>query len=134
MKLYRPVSLILGLIFALVGLLFLIIPDEVMEFFNSLSSSWGMAQIPVQNFGFYPLLAVGYMYLVTLLAFLMYRNPGDSRYPMLLLNGKLATAALSLALFFFHGNYLIYLTNFIIDGFIGITILLFYFRMKKQVK
>jgi hypothetical protein len=121
MRLYRPVSLAL----------FLISPHLVLEFFNGLSSSLGMSLMPIQSSGFYPLLAVGYMYLVTLLAFLMYRHPTNRCFPILLIHGKLATSILSLALFLVLGQYLIYLTNFIVDGFIGIAVLVFYLKMKK---
>lgn len=132
MKLYRPVSLTLCIVFAVVGLLFLSIPDKVLIFFNSISDSLGMSAMPIQGFGFYPILAVGYMYLVTLLAFFMYRHPVDTRFPLLLTHAKLATSVLSLALFLFHERYLIYITNCIIDGFIGILVLFFYLNMKRR--
>lgn len=131
MRLYRPVSLTLCIVFVLVGLLFLFSPDMVLEFFNTLSNYLGMPLMPIQSFGFYPLLTVGYMYLVTILAFFMYRHPKDRCFPLLLINGKIATSILSLALFLVHGQYLIYLANFIVDGFIGIVVLLFYMNMKK---
>jgi hypothetical protein len=134
MRLYRPVSLCLCIIFAVVGLLFLFFPDNVLEFFNTLSDSFNMSRMPVQGTGFYTLLAVGYMYLVSALAFLMYRHPEDRRFPLLLTNGKLATSILSLALFLVDEHYLIYITNFVVDGFIGIVVLLFYLKMKKQSK
>jgi hypothetical protein len=132
MRLYRPVSLFLCIVFGLVGLLFLSIPDRVLAFFNSLSGSWGMSLMPVESLGFYPLLAIGYMYLVTLLAFLMYRRPEDRRFPLLLIHAKLATAILSLALFLAQGWYLIYITNFALDGCIGMVVLAFYLHMKKS--
>jgi hypothetical protein len=131
MKLYKPVSLSLCIVFALVGLLFLSIPDRVLAFFNALSSSWGMPLMPVEGLGFYPLLAVGYMYLVTVLAFLMYRHPEDRRFPLLLIHAKLATAILSLALFLAAGWYLIYITNFVLDGCIAMMVLAFTLHRKK---
>jgi len=134
MKFYRPVSLILCIVFAVVGLLFLCVPDRVLIFFNNLSGHMGMAPSPVWDLGFYPLLAVGYMYLVTLLAFFMYRRPGNELFPLLLTHGKLATSIISLALFLIHERYLIYITNFVIDGLIGIVVLLFYLNMKRKSK
>ena len=133
MKLYRPVSLILCIVFAVVGLLFLSIPDKVLILFNSISDSLGISVMPIQGFGFYPILAVGYMYLVTLLAFFMYRHPENTRFPLLLTHAKLATSILSLALFLFHEWYLIYITNFVIDGFIGILVFFFYLKIKKEL-
>ena len=61
------------------------------------------------------------MYAVTLLAFLMYRHPEQNIYPFLLANFKLASSIISLCLFIIHQHYLIYLANFLIDGFIGIA-------------
>jgi hypothetical protein len=87
--------------------------------------------MPVQGFGFYHILAVGYMYLVTLLAFFMYRHPEDMRFPLLLTHAKLASSILSLALFLFHERYLIYITNFIVDGFIVILVFFFFLKIKR---
>ena len=132
MRFYKVVSLTLCILFAIVGLLFLSIPDRVLIFFNALSQSWGISTTPTGSFGFYPLLAVGYMYVVTLLAFFMYLHPEDTRLPLLLTHAKLATSVLSLALFLLHERYLIYITNFIVDGLIGILVLLFYLNMKRR--
>jgi len=134
MKYYRPISLILCIVFAVVGLLFLFATDRVLVFFNTLSDTLGMTPTPIWELGFYPLLAVGYMYLVTLLAYFMYRHPGNGSFPLLLTHGKLATSILSLALFLFQERYLIYITNFVVDGLIGILILLFYLNMKRKSK
>ena len=133
MRFYKVVSLTLCILFTIVGLLFLSIPDRVLIFFNALSQSWGMSTMPTGSFGFYPLLAVGYMYVVTLLAFFMYLHPEDTRFSLLLTHAKLATSALSLALFLLHGRYLIYITNFIVDGFIGIVVLFLYLNMKRKL-
>jgi hypothetical protein len=131
MKIYKPTSLILMFVFAIVGLLFLIIPDQVLIFFNNVSSSLGMVQAPVIGHNFYLILAAGYMYLVTVLAFLMFRNPEVRQYPMLLTHAKLASSFLSLMLFLVHAHYLIYLANFVIDGFIGLVVLYFYFKLQR---
>ena len=132
MKYYRLVSLFLGIVFAIVGLLFLFGTDIVLTFFNDLSGHLEMPTSPVNDLGFYPLLAVGYMYVVTVLAFLMYRSPENSAFPLLLTHSKLATSILSLALFLLHERYLIYITNFVVDGFIGVVILLFYLKIKRN--
>lgn len=131
MKIYKPTNLLLIFVFAIVGMLFLVIPDQVLIFFNNISSHWGMAQSPVIGHNFYLILAAGYMYLVTVLAFLMFRNPEVRQYPMLLAHAKLTSSFLSLMLFLFHAHYLIYLANFIIDGFIGLAALYFYFKLQR---
>ena len=127
---YRPISLVLAVIFAVTGLLFLCIPDRVVSLFNNLSPALGMVKSPVTGFTFYLILAVGYMYMVTVLAFLMFRNPGNRYFPMLLAQAKLASSLLSLGLFAFQAHYLIYLTNFIVDGLIGSVVIIFYFKMR----
>ena len=132
MRFYKPVSLVFCIIFGVVGFLFLFIPDNVLEFFNTLSDYFAMPMMSIDGLGFYQLLAVGYMYGVTLIAFLMYRHPEDLRYPFLLIHCKFASSLLSLIYFVFLGSYLLFLANFIIDGFIGIIVLLFYLKKKKQ--
>jgi hypothetical protein len=115
-----------------VGLIFLFIPDKVLVFFNNLSSYLGMPLSSVEAFDFYLILAVGYMYLVALLAFLMYRHPENKYFPLLLANGKIASSILSLLLFVIHQPYMIYITNCLIDGLIGIVVLAFYLKLKRE--
>jgi hypothetical protein len=111
-------------------LIFLFLPDSALIFFNSISGYFGLPQSPVQGTGFYLILASAYMYLVTLLAYLMYRYPEQNIYPFLLAQGKLASSIISIYLFLMHQPYLIYLANFVIDGFIGIAAL-YLMKMKK---
>jgi hypothetical protein len=131
MRAYKLISLSLAIVFAVVGLIFLIIPNTVLMFFNDISNYLGMPQSSVQGVNFYLVLAVGYMYLVTLLAYFMYRCPQDKRLTLLLANGKLASSILSLYFFLMLQPYLIYIINCIIDGLIGILVLFLYLRMKK---
>ena len=131
MKLYKLFSIATAAIFVVVGLIFLIFPDWPLIFFNNLSGYFGLPQAPLQGTGFYLILASAYMYLVTLLAYLMYRYPEQRIYPFLLVQCKLASSILSIYLFLIHQHYLIYLANFIIDGFIGIAVLYFMKKMKK---
>ena len=128
---YRSVSLLLSVSFALVGLLFLFFPDVVVAFFNRLSSSPGMEGFPRGGAGFYLLLAVGYMYLVAVLAYLMYRHPLNRFFPLLLIHGKLFTALLSLCLFVAHGHHLIYIANAVVDGLIAIVLIPVYLSRRK---
>ena len=130
MRLYKLFSLTAAAIFAVVGLIFLIFPDSALIFFNSISGYFGLPQAPLQGTGFYLILASAYMYLVTLLAYLMYRYPEQNIYPFLLAQGKLASSIVSIYLFLMHQPYLIYLVNFVIDGFIGIAAL-YLMKMKK---
>ncbi|MEN6348703.1 MAG: hypothetical protein ABFD08_04800 [Syntrophomonas sp.] len=134
MKSYKLISLSLAVIFAVVGLLFLLAPSGVLGFFNIVSKYLGMAPSTEQGSNFYLILAVGYMYLVTLLAYFMYRNPEDSKFPLLLANGKLASSILSIFMFILHKPYLIYITNGVVDGFIGLLVIFIYLKMKRAAQ
>ncbi len=130
MRLYKLFSLTAAAIFAVVGLIFLFFPDSALIFFNSISSYFGLPQSPLQGTGFYLTLASAYMYLVALLAYLMYRYPEQNIYPFLLAQGKLASSIICIYLFLMFQPYLIYFANFVIDGFIGIAAL-YLMKMKK---
>jgi hypothetical protein len=128
---YRFLSLAMAAVFAVVGLLFLVLPGQVLEFFNRLSASLGLAPAPLRPGSFYPVLAVAYMYLVTLLAWLMARRPGDPLLPLLLAHGKFASAVLSLVFFFGRAPYLVCLANAVVDAGIG-TLALWLRRLQKR--
>lgn len=134
MRAYKAISLSLTTIFAAVGMLFLFYPNGVLGFFNIMSRSLGMAPAQEQGVNFYLILAVGYMYLVALLAYFMYRCPDDSRFPLLLTHAKLASSILSFYLFAVHQPYLIYVTNGLVDGFIGLLALFMYSNLKRAAK
>ena len=123
MRIYKLFSLTAAAIFTVVGIIFLFFPDSALIFFNSISGYFGLPQAPLQGTGFYLILASAYMYFVTLLACLMYRYPEENIYPFLLAQAKLASSIISIYLFLMHQPYLIYFTNFAIDGFIGIAVL-----------
>lgn len=122
MRSYRTTAIILAASFILVGLLFLCLPDGVILFFNSLSSPLGLPQAPLIGFQFYLALGSGYMYIVALLAWLMFRHPENGVYSRLLIHAKLVTSLLSLGFFIFQRPFLIYLANFLVDGLIGLGV------------
>ncbi|MBN1856549.1 MAG: hypothetical protein JW846_06335 [Dehalococcoidia bacterium] len=131
MRTYRAISLALALVFAITGMLFLISPDTPIAFFNGLSLASGMPPSPAIGGGFYLILGVGYMYLVTILAFLMFRHPENRHFPLLLVHAKLASSILSLAFFLLQAHHLIYLANFAVDGVIGMVVLTLYLKQRK---
>jgi hypothetical protein len=128
---HRSISLLLCASFALVGLLFLFFPGGVIRLFNGLSTAPAMEEPPAGGMDFYLLLALGYMYLVTLLAYLMYRHPSNRFFPLLLINGKLFTALLSLCLFIVSGPHLIYIANAVVDGLIAVVLIPMYLKLRK---
>jgi hypothetical protein len=132
MRLYRYLSISMAISFALVGIIFLLIPNEVLTFFNNISLQIGMKETPLTVTSFFIILAVAYMYLVSLIAFMMFHNPRNIYFPFLLANAKLASSLLSLGIFLISQPYLIFISNSIIDGLLGLTCLLLYFNLKKK--
>lgn len=129
-KYYRQLSLGAAVMFGVVGLIFVLMPRQVLMCFNQLSYFGGFPLAPEQGFSFYTVLTGAYMYLVTVLAYLMYRNPEERVYPFLLAHGKFMSSLLSLAVFIFSARYLIYLANFLIDGFIGLSLIICILKSK----
>ena len=115
LRLYKIFSLSSSTVFFIVGLIFLVIPGRVLVFFNTLSSHFAMVPTPVIGINFYLVLAVAYMYLAALLAFLMYRHPENKYFPFLLAHGKLASSLLSLYIFSVHLPSLIIVVNCIVS-------------------
>ena len=132
MKMVKLLSFTGAVVFAVIGLIFLLIPNNVLVFFNHISDYVGLPQSPVQCTGFYLALAAAYMYLVAILACLIYRHPEVRWFPILLANGKLASSAISLFLFLTNQPYLILITNCIADGIIGVVVLLYYLRLRRK--
>lgn len=121
----------LSIIFLAVGFLFLLIPGKVLSFFNTVSGYLGFSPSPVDSTDFYLVLAVAYMYLAALLAFLMWRHPENRHFPLLLAHGKIASSLLSILLFAVRWPYLIFLVNFAVDGLIGIVAFIFSSKIKR---
>ena len=123
-NMYKLISLSLAIAFAIVGCLFLIAPGGVLGFFNRLSGAMGFERSADQGPGLYVTLAVAYMYVVTVLAFFMYRHPENGVFPLLLVHAKSASALVSLWFFAFHRPYLVLLVNGVVDGAIAAGVFL----------
>jgi hypothetical protein len=124
LQLYRFVSLTLSVIFFTVGLVFLAVPLQAVGFFNAISLHFGLPEAPTEGASFFLILAVAYMYLVSMLAFMMFRNPENPSYPWLLISGKSASSIVSLLFIIIHGCCLIYIVNAITDGSIALGLYL----------
>lgn len=131
LRFYKILSVAFCIIFLIVGLTFLLLPGKVLIFFNTLSRYAGMAPSPVEGIDLYLALAVAYMYLVSLISFLMFRHPQNPHFPLLLAHGKTASSFLSLLLFVAYQPYLVFLVNFVVDGLIGLIAWLFYTKLKR---
>ncbi|MFO7733181.1 MAG: hypothetical protein R6X21_05975 [Candidatus Aminicenantes bacterium] len=125
---YKAFSLGLASVFALVGGIFLVLPGEMLAFFNAVSRRLGMVAGP-EGRSFFGVLAAAYMYVVTALAWLMYRSPREKIYPLLLGQAKIASSAVSFLMFAVHAPWLVYLANGIVDGGLGLVVLAMYRRV-----
>ncbi len=125
MSLYRAFGLVFAVAFVAVGLLFLLAPGAVRTAVEQAGQVAGMPGMPggdVQS-GLFRALAVAYMYVVTLLAWRMFRRPTEAVWAGILGQAKLASAAASFLLLAFHGRYFAYLANGVVDGAIGVAAL-----------
>ncbi|HEY9167029.1 MAG TPA: hypothetical protein VIS48_12805 [Candidatus Kryptonia bacterium] len=130
MKLYKLFGIILAIVFAIVGLLFAFVPDGVISIFNFFSPPLGLPQAPLVDHNFFLILCVGYMYLVSVVAFMMFRQPANSTLPLLLAHAKSASSVISILFFILHAHYLIYIVNFVIDGSIGMIAVILYLKLR----
>lgn len=123
--LYRAASGVLCAAFIVVGAAFLLVPARLLAVFDAWSRRVGLATSAGEPGELYVVLAVAYMYVVSLLAWSMYRHPEDPRPARLLVHAKAASAALSFAVFCFRQPHLVLLVNGIVDGAIaGLVVLL----------
>jgi len=129
-RIYKPLSLAMAVVFAAVGVLFLLTPGGVVEFFNRLSGPTGFRPSPSGEPDFYLTLAVAYMAVVTFLAWSMFRRPGDASFPMVLALAKFSSSVLSLVFFLWRSPYLMYVTNAVVDGFLAVVALLCFLALK----
>jgi hypothetical protein len=121
-RLIRMTGHSLAVTFAVVGLIFVAIPAKVLAAFNWLAEGLGWPVSTTQSYTLYLALAIGYMYVVTLLAWQMGRHPEMRVYPWLLVQAKAASAVVCLGLFALQDQYLIYLANFVVDGAIALVV------------
>lgn len=123
----KAFALALAAVFAVVGAIFLFLPGGTLAFFNSLSERAGMALGPAEG-SFFVVLAAAYMAVVTVLAWRLFRSPGDRASAGLLVLAKLASSLLSFALFAASARWLILLVNGVIDGVLGLAVWAVYLR------
>jgi hypothetical protein len=127
----KAISLTLMLTFAAVGSLFLLQPNAALRFMNGLGRGLGLPEAPLAGAGFYLCLAAGYMYVVTVLAWMMFRNPGLPLLPLLLAHAKGASSLISFGFFVFHRSYLIYLANGLVDLSLAVLALILLAKRKR---
>ena len=121
-RLVRITGYSLAATFAVVGLIFVAIPSEVLAAFNWLAAGVGWPESTTAPYTLYLALALGYMYVVTLLAWQTARHPRVRWFPWMLVHAKAASALICLGLFALQEQYLIYLANFVVDGAIAAAV------------
>jgi hypothetical protein len=120
-RLHSTIGAALAAAFAAAGLVFVVAPGSVLRFVDALSRHAGFAPFPGPLERFWLVLAAAYMYVVTVLAWFIFRRPEDPAYPRLLAHAKFASAALSLAAFVILAPHLILAANAVVDGAIGLV-------------
>jgi hypothetical protein len=108
--------------FGAVGVLFAAIPAKVLAAFNRLAAGLDWPLSATQPHTLYLALALGYMYVVTLLAWQIARHPEERAHAWVLTHAKAASAVVCLALFALQEQYLLYLANFVVDGAIALVV------------
>lgn len=119
---YRLAGLVLSIAFAVVGVMFLAIPDDVLAIFGELPIAGKAGDAARDGVHFFRVLAVAYMALVTFAAFMMFQRPQDDAYPFMLVIGKTASALVSILFFLAFGMHTIYLANAVTDGSIAVMV------------
>jgi hypothetical protein len=113
---------LLGASFAAVGILFVAVPNGVLDAISDLGDSIGsftMAPDTVERFW----LALGFAYMVVIAGICAVVQADVARYRPLLLvlaAGKTASSLGSLAFFLIQEQVFIYLLNFLVDGFLAV--------------
>jgi hypothetical protein len=119
LRLVRVSGAGLAVTFAVVGVLFLVIPGDVLAAFNWLARELGWPETTTEPYTLYLALALAYMYVVAVLALQMARHTAERIYPWVLVQAKAASALICIGLFALQAHYVIYLVNFLVDGAIA---------------
>jgi hypothetical protein len=116
---------LLALGFAAVGILFIAVPNGVLDTISDLGESIG--SFPRAPHGTEQLwLALGFAYMVAITGICLVAQADVVRYrPFLLVlaAGKTASSLASLGFFVFDQDVFIYLLNFLVDGFLALAAL-----------
>ena len=125
---------LLAVSFAVVGILFIAVPNGVLDVISDLGDEIGSftrAPETVEQFW----LALGFAYMVVIAGICVVVQADVVRYRPLLLvlaTGKAASSLAALGFYVFDSDVFIYLLNFIVDGFlVGVSLLLW--RIAGQV-
>jgi hypothetical protein len=118
---------LLALSFAVVGTLFIVVPDGVLDVISDLGDEIGdFPRAPETTEQLW--LALGFAYMVVITGICLVVQADVVRYRPLLLvlaAGKAASSLAALGFFVFDQDVFVYLLNFVVDGFlVGVSLLL----------
>lgn len=116
---------LLAISFAVVGFIFLSVPDGTVRFINAVGQIFGVFQpAPESALRFWLSLGFSYMALVTVLAGLIQSDPRGYRHLMpVLAIGKFCSSFTCLLFFVFSSPAFLYFVNFLVDGSITLLVL-----------
>lgn len=116
---------LLALSFAVVGLLFIAVPNGVLDVISDLGDEIGdFTRAPQTEEKLW--LALGFAYMVVITAICLVAQADVVRFRPLLLVlavGKTASSLASLGFYLFDQDVFIYLLNFLVDGFLAVAAL-----------
>jgi hypothetical protein len=116
---------LLAVSFAVVGILFIAVPNGVLDAISDLGDSIGVfARAPHGEEQLW--LALGFAYMVAITGICLVAQADVLRYRPLLLvlaAGKTASSLASLGFYLFDQDVFIYLLNFLVDGFLALAAL-----------
>jgi hypothetical protein len=115
--------------FAVVGAIFFFFPDGTVRVMNAVGGWLGdFSPAPASALRFWLSLAIGYMVLVTALAYLAQRDLWRHRDLLLLLAlGKATSSLTCLAFYRYSLDAFLYLANFLVDGSIALAAVVIWF-------
>jgi hypothetical protein len=116
---------VLALSFAVVGTLFIVTPDGVLNTISDLGDKLGgFSRAPATDEKFWLALAFAYMVVIAGICLVAQSDVVRHR-PMLLVlvAGKAASSLAALGFYLFDDDVFIYLLNFLVDGYLAINVL-----------
>ncbi|CUU10842.1 hypothetical protein GBSOP10_108210 [Armatimonadetes bacterium GBS] len=114
----------LGVGFALFGALFAFAPQATLEYFSQWGTALGWEATSPEAGGFWRVLAVAFMVIVTVLAFWgSVPSPAQPALLMMLFIGKASSSLGALLFYWLESPQFLYLLNFVVDGAIALIVL-----------
>jgi len=111
--------------FAVVGILFIAVPDGVLNTISDLGDEIGsFTRAPETTEKFWLALAFAYMVVITGICVAVQFDPVRYRpFLLVLAVGKTASSLATLGFYLFDSHVFIYLLNFLVDGFLALSAL-----------